>query len=354
MKSETCTACGLCVAECPQGAIRIRSKKVTERIAVIDETVCNHCGKCEKICPQNNQLQRLRTPQKCYAAWSKNRVIRCERSSAGAVSEICKNFVGEVIALSFNQNGHLLFRSFRSPQELVDMASSVYAFVEMDKTLYLHVKRGLEHHPVLIIGLPCQIDGIRRFTGDHENLYTINLICAGCPSKQILYNYCSKIGKYDKLSFRGRNNFRLVLHHGSKLIYQSPYSEDLYCKMFNQGIGYRECCYHCQYAQKNQVGDLTIGDFWGLGKCPLPFNRAEGVNVVLVNTKKGEDLLLAAGEDLCLTERPLSEAVKGNTRLRECAKKPAASRLYKAIVPFLGVNTSFKIAVSYNERRNAK
>ena len=353
MKNETCTACGLCVAECPQGAIHIRNKKVTERVAVIDEMLCNHCGKCEKICPQNNHLSRLRTPKKCYAAWSKNRVIRCERSSAGAVSEICKNFAGEIIALSFNQNGRLIFRSFQSPYELTDMASSVYAFAEMDKTLYLHIKRELEHHPVLVVGLPCQIDGIRCFTGDHKNLYTINLICAGCPSKTILYNYLSKIGKYDKCCFRGRNNFRLLLYHGSKLIYQSSYSEDLYCKMFNQGMGYRECCYHCQYAQQNQIGDLTIGDFWGLGRlAPIPFNRTEGVNVVLVNSKKGERLLRAG--KLCLTERPLSEAVKGNARLRECAKEPKASRLYKAIVPFLGVNASFKIAVSYNERRNAQ
>lgn len=338
-----------------RGAIRICSKKVTERVAVIDETICNHCGKCEKICPQNNPLTGLRTPSKCYAAWSKTRVIRQERSSAGAVSEISRNFAGEVIALSFSQNGHLIFRPFRSSSELEHMASSVYAFAEMNKSLYLHVKKEVEHIPVLVIGLPCQIDGIRRFVGDHENLYTINLICAGCPSKTVLYNYCSRIGKYDKLSFRGRNNFRLVLRLGSKLIYQSPYNEDLYCKMFNQGIGYRECCYQCSYARQDQVGDLTIGDFWGLGRsASIPFNRTEGVNVVLINTQKGADLLLDAAEGLCLTERPLSEAVKGNTRLRECARKPVASKLYKAIVPFLGINTSFKIAVSYNERRNSQ
>ena len=47
IKTEDCVACGVCVEECPVGAISMDGQA-----AVIDERACIRCGRCHDICPQ--------------------------------------------------------------------------------------------------------------------------------------------------------------------------------------------------------------------------------------------------------------------------------------------------------------
>jgi ferredoxin len=47
IRSEDCVACGVCIEECPVGAISIDGG-----FAVIDERTCIRCGKCHDVCPQ--------------------------------------------------------------------------------------------------------------------------------------------------------------------------------------------------------------------------------------------------------------------------------------------------------------
>lgn len=42
---QGCTICGMCLASCPAGAIR-----VTPKGAVIDQDKCKHCGICWREC----------------------------------------------------------------------------------------------------------------------------------------------------------------------------------------------------------------------------------------------------------------------------------------------------------------
>jgi len=46
-RPERCTGCGLCVSECPYGAISL-----SEGRAVVDEALCVGCGACVPICPE--------------------------------------------------------------------------------------------------------------------------------------------------------------------------------------------------------------------------------------------------------------------------------------------------------------
>jgi ferredoxin len=47
IKTEDCVTCGVCVEECPVGAI-----SMDDTAALIDEKACIRCGKCHDVCPE--------------------------------------------------------------------------------------------------------------------------------------------------------------------------------------------------------------------------------------------------------------------------------------------------------------
>jgi len=44
---DKCKGCGLCVDECPTGAIELND------YAHVDEDICTECGTCIEVCPNN-------------------------------------------------------------------------------------------------------------------------------------------------------------------------------------------------------------------------------------------------------------------------------------------------------------
>jgi ferredoxin len=47
VNEEMCVGCGVCVEECPVGAMSISEEK-----ARIDDDKCVRCGKCHDVCPE--------------------------------------------------------------------------------------------------------------------------------------------------------------------------------------------------------------------------------------------------------------------------------------------------------------
>ena len=48
IKKESCTGCGICVDECPAGAIGMEND-----IAFINDDKCIRCGICHDVCPED-------------------------------------------------------------------------------------------------------------------------------------------------------------------------------------------------------------------------------------------------------------------------------------------------------------
>ena len=65
-----------------------------------------------------------------------------------------------------------------------------------------------------------------------------------------------------------------------------------------------------------ECGDITIGDFWGLGKTePFSHDTSNGVSLVLLNNNKGINYFNDIKENIFFEKRSIEEAIKGNHQL---------------------------------------
>jgi len=108
---------------------------------------------------------------------------------------------------------------------------------------------------------------------------------------------------------------------------------DLYFMSFIKRSIFRASCYVCQFAGFERVGDLTLGDFWGVDKSVEKQSSIRGINLILVNNDYGQELLDRLENDsIVKIERPIQDAVNGNDALREATKKPKEyEELWKCI-----------------------
>ena len=175
---------------------------------------------------------------------------------------------------------------------------------------------------VLFIGLPCQVSAMRNFVGERlgGRLYTIDLICHGTPSPQLLEMFLEergyKLGEIAYIAFRRKASFQL--RDGSAAI-DTPGVVDRYLIAFLEGLDYTENCYSCAYARRERVSDLTLGDSWG---SELEDEAGGGISLALCQTEKGKELLRMAKLKVLPVDENLAAA--NNKQLNRPMERPAA------------------------------
>ena len=131
--------------------------------------------------------------------------------------------------------------------------------------------------------------------------------------------------------------------------------EDNYYKGFIDGIIYRESCYNCIFAQPQRVSDITIGDFWGLKETSKKLPK-DGISVLLPITSKGIQLIEKIKTNINIYERPIQEAINGNSQLRSPSRRTVRHYLFNLLYYLLGFDTTLSILYSnqkissYNKR----
>ena len=83
------------------------------------------------------------------------------------------------------------------------------------------------------------------------------------------------------------------------------------------------------------MGDITIGDFWGIEEVHPnylksnggPFDLNKGISCIIENTNKGKELIKKYGDNIILLPSKLENISKNNTHLLYPVKSPKERKI---------------------------
>ena len=352
-KKKDCCGCNACMEICPRCCITMIADAKGFHYPKVDTTACVDCGACKKVCPFEEENIKLNIPLTAYAAWNKDREEYLASSSGGAAHVFSSYIIrqGGVVYGCTSEGMHIRHIRVDSLSNLFKLQGSKYVQSDV-RGLFSQVKADLKSgKPVLFVGTPCQVAGLKNYIKwIPEHLYLVDLICHGVPSQQMLNEHIHHILKTsaEQLSFRKGQLFRIEITSRCGTVYSSEPYGDTYFRAFLDGISYRKSCYHCPFARKERVSDITIGDFWGLRDADkLPSKSEEGgISVLLPSSVKGEMLINAIKTDMYIYERSVEEAVTGNDQLQSPVKDCMRNRVFRTSYTILPFEQSVFIATA--------
>ncbi|MGM9825341.1 MAG: Coenzyme F420 hydrogenase/dehydrogenase, beta subunit C-terminal domain [Paludibacteraceae bacterium] len=306
LDSSKCSGCGLCVNICPKNLISLQKDELGFIRPVVDNSRCLECGLCLKQCIIVSPMPAVQ-PIETYAAVRQDKEKIGKSSSGGIFAALaeCALSKGWMVAGCILDNKQNPCHTLTTDKTLVEkMYGSKYVqsdIVSVYEDVLFSLQRG---HHVLFSGTPCQIAAIKRYTKNHENLITAEVICHGVPNKEMFLSY---LNMYDlvnikKFEFRDKSqgwSFNNLFVYKNGKLKRLNHRLSSYMTYFLEGEIYRDSCYECPYAKPERVADITLGDFWGVvGQRPdlkKVIDIEKGVSCLLVNTSKGAELINHSG-----------------------------------------------------------
>jgi len=299
---KRCTGCFACVQKCPKKCIQIIKDEEGFYVPNIRKEDCVGCNLCEVVCPQMNPVT-LHKCEKAYAAKMKDVNVLKTSTSGGVFATAAINILergGVVFGVEMTAEGIVQTTFIESRNELYRLQGSKYVQSYIGDS-YIKAQDFLRQgRKVLFSGTPCQIAGLRSYLGkEYDNLFTIDLICHGVPSQELFSAYRKWLEKKNRKkiinwNFRnkekeGWSSIDKITYDG-KIVFQGEYLNH-YTRAFLKGFINRESCYGCLYAKEQRIGDITVGDYWGIRQFHPQFYSPDGVSAMLINTKQGEKLM---------------------------------------------------------------
>lgn len=361
---EKCVGCKSCEQSCLKHCISMVENKEGFWYPVVDEKTCVECGRCLKTCPiEKKELHRNR-PSTVWAWRNKNDTDIMRSASGGASDSAAKAVLqmgGVVYGAAYNEQLVVSHIEVNCEADREKIQSSKYVQSDPKNSYSIVRKRLAEGKIVLYTGTPCQIAGLYAFLGgDKQNLYTVDLICHGVPSpkffeKYIEYQNKKMNGQVIDFNFRSKDKrgwgtqYLLKIRTKTRLKIKTL-SLDRYGKCFMDGDCYRESCYQCVYANTSRVGDITVGDFWGIAKSHPEFNSPKGVSSVFVNTEKGRKLFEKMKPFAEIEPATLEEALIKQANLVKPSDRPISRDIFYIHIDDMNFIESIPIGLQLKER----
>jgi len=339
-----CIGCGACNYICPENKISLVNV-INEGIRpILSDVDCESCTLCLDVCPGYETVQAKSEDQseiisELHKSWgpvlevwegfATDAAIHYNGSSAGLTTAIAlycienENFHG-ALHIGSDKNNPLENKTYLSQNKeaLLAHTGSRYAPASPCDSL-----EEIENAPMpcVFIGKPCDISGLRKAQNMKEELtdkvgLAIGIFCAGTPSTQGTVDLVNSndISPDDisNIRYRGKGwpgNF--TVNQGSeesllKLSYKDSWG------FLQKYRPYR--CHMCPEGT-SESADISCGDPWY-----RDVSEGEtGSSLVLVRTKKGQEILKKAHETGYINVQPLDPVNLSLSQVGLLAKRQA-------------------------------
>lgn len=329
LKSECC-GCYTCKEVCPVSAITMKQDEEGFYYPHVDDK-CIDCGLCAKRCvkKENQQLVKYENQYpKVICALNEDETVRLKSSSGGVFPAFAKYIIeeqkGVVFGVKFDENMDAVSSMASTMEEVEKFYGSKYVKSEIDG-IYKKVKEQLNAgKKVLYSGLPCECAGLRAFLNkEYDNLFICEILCHAVPSPRVFKDYIKYINKkfHGTVSnVRFREKSKGWLSHQNSLVFEFKDKKPLvvnarcnnYYRNFSLDYIARMSCTKCSFTKLNRVGDITIGDFWGINKLDEDMFDNKGVSGIILNNEKGAKLWGEVSDQFKHKEKTIAQFYKYN------------------------------------------
>lgn len=331
---DLCVSCEICVLTCQVGAITMKYL-LGQFIPEVNKDKCIMCGHCLETCPgidiYPSELRERKHDSniiygdyiESYTAYSNDTQIRKNSTSGGLITNLVIKLIRDKIFDSvfilefdtFNQKParlkatydiNTIFNSAKSKY----IPASVYGVI---KTLKKKNKKKF-----IIIGTPCQIDGIKKFIKKYKisetTLLFLGLFCGYTLNFNILRyfedNYAKSDEKMIKFDFRTKEKYGWPGH--SRIYFDSGRNGIINRKVRMRLKRYFKLnrCLFC-YDKLNRLADISFGDCYIKNKMDL-----NGKSIVIIRTENGKEIFDKYASFFTLEEEEIEEILKSEGILK--------------------------------------
>lgn len=309
-KLDLCLSCEICVAVCPNEAITTTFES-GQFLPMIRSDYCTKCGICLELCPgidvdpfnlrlqDENEIELDFNCLKAYTIYSKNKVIRKNSTSGGAVTTLLTELLKNK---EFDAAFVLIFDHFNGKPARLKQTSSLKKISEASKSKYIPASvfevintiKSQENQKYIIVGTPCQFSGIlkcmAKFGYSRDNFLFLGLFCDKTLNYNVLRYYEDVYGekKEKMVKFDFRTKEKDGWPGNSKIIFDSERTLiiDRIVRTRLKPFFQLNRCLFCLNGKLNPQSDISFGDCY----IKEEFNP-KGVSNIIVRTKKGEKIL---------------------------------------------------------------
>jgi hypothetical protein len=164
------------------------------------------------------------------------------------------------------------------------------------------------------------------------------VVCHGVPSAAVFRSYLRWQEAVHgapavACAFRdkrgGWKRYRVVVELADGREHAVAFDRDPFMLGFLRNLYLRPSCHLCTYSRVPRIGDLTLGDFWGVRAVDRALDDDRGTSLVLVSSERGRAALESVAGTLRLSERALAEGVAANPCVvRPVARPPERDRFF--------------------------
>ena len=340
--NDKCCGCSACFNSCPVDAISMKENSEGFLYPVVNQDKCVKCGKCIDACQIGKFDKVVENGKRLYfAARQKDKLELASSSSGGVISLIAKNILqkGGYVCAATYENGKLFHKIIDNYNDFIPMKGSKYFQSDL-ADIFKTLKNLLnDNKPIVFIGTPCQVSGLKMYLRkDYEHLLLIDIICHGVPSKRVFNkflqeNHLENIAKNATLlTMRskkiGWHQYCLNLTNNHQSYYKKLLNIS-FGKAFAYALCLRNSCHTCPYSNTKRVGDIMVGDYWGIDRLGRNLDDNLGWGLISFNAK-GENVFNKIKTELEFIKSTEYLSVQPNL-LYPTRKHPNRERFFKQI-----------------------